>query len=109
MAQGIGEKPIAAFVENDDIVRVLVAIGVDLAPHYHIGHPALTIQYGATPTQRRAQGLDAGDETHRPRSIRRIGKKRCGSHDRLTQRQTAIVSRNPTVRQNLEAVCAQTI
>jgi EAL domain-containing protein (putative c-di-GMP-specific phosphodiesterase class I) len=40
IAHGMGKRVIAEFVEDGDILRVLVELGVDFAQGYHFGRPA---------------------------------------------------------------------
>jgi EAL domain-containing protein (putative c-di-GMP-specific phosphodiesterase class I) len=40
MAQGLGIQTIAEFVDSDETVQILKAIGVDYAQGYHVGKPS---------------------------------------------------------------------
>ncbi len=54
MAHVMGKKTVAEFVENDALIDVLIALGVDYAQGYAVGHP--------TPIDNFCDGLDAKAE-----------------------------------------------
>jgi diguanylate cyclase (GGDEF)-like protein/PAS domain S-box-containing protein len=37
--QALGKKAVAEYVENEEILNILIAMGVDFVQGYHIGHP----------------------------------------------------------------------
>ena len=37
--QALGKKAVAEYVENEEILNILIAMGIDYVQGYHIGHP----------------------------------------------------------------------
>jgi diguanylate cyclase (GGDEF)-like protein len=44
IARGLGKRTIAAFVEDEDTVKLLRDYGVDMAQGYHLGHPVDAVE-----------------------------------------------------------------